>query len=190
MGPGHAIAALWIAFAVSWLVAVFWSSPTERRLGLRNEVGYRLVLFVGGVIFAIPAHRYSGPLRLWHVNQIEAWLCAALIALGFAFCWWARIHLGPIWSGQIVKKSDHKVIDTGPYGIVRHPIYSGILFAVFATAAAKGTVLGLVGAAIITAGIWMKARLEERWLSAELRADAYADYRKRVPMLIPLLRTR
>jgi protein-S-isoprenylcysteine O-methyltransferase Ste14 len=190
MEPGHAIAALWIAFAASWLAAAIWSSPTDRRLGLRNELAYRLVLVIGGVIFAVPAHGYNGPLRLWHVNETEAWVCVGLIAIGFAFCWWARIQLGPMWSGQIEKKADHKVIDTGPYAIVRHPIYTGILLAVFATAAAKGTVLGLIGAVIITIGIWMKARLEERWLSGELGEDVYGSYRKRVPMLIPVPRAR
>jgi len=77
------------------------------------------------------------------------------------------------------------VVDRGPYGIVRHPIYTGILLSVFATAAVKGTVLGLAGAAIITLGIWMKARLEERWLREQLGADAYDSYRRRVPMLLP-----
>jgi protein-S-isoprenylcysteine O-methyltransferase Ste14 len=46
-------------------------------------------------------------------------------------------------------------------------------------------VLGLAGAAIITLGIWMKARLEERWLREQLGADEYDAYRRRVPMLVP-----
>src|SRR6185503_5263841 len=67
---------------------------------------------------------------------------------------------------------------------VRHPIYTGILLAVYATAALKGTVLGLAGAAVITTGLWMKARLEEGFLREELGPD-YDAYRKRVPMLLP-----
>jgi protein-S-isoprenylcysteine O-methyltransferase Ste14 len=152
---------------------------------MRTEFGYRLVLGIGGLVFAIPAHNYNGPFRLWHVNEVEARICIGLIALGFAFCWWARVELGPLWSGQVVKKADHRVIATGPYRVVRHPIYTGILLAVFATAAAKGTVLGLIGALIITVGLWMKARLEEGWLRDELGAGAYDNYRRRVPMLVP-----
>ncbi len=185
MGPGHAIAALWLGFAVSWLAAAFWSGPVERRAGMRKELAYRAVLIIGGLIFAIPAHNYSGPLRLWHVNAIEAWICVAVIALGFAFCWWARVSLGALWSGQVVRKANHRIVDIGPYGIVRHPIYTGILLAVFATAAAKGTVLGLIGAFIITVGIWMKARLEEDWLRDELGVGTYDEYRRCVPMLVP-----
>jgi protein-S-isoprenylcysteine O-methyltransferase Ste14 len=140
------------------------SSKTEKRVGAGSELPYRIVLILGGIVFLIPAHGYHGPLRLWLVSRVVAWICVALVALGFAFSAWARVQLGPLWSGSITKKPDHRIVDTGPYGIVRHPIYTGILLAVFATAAAKGTVFGLIGALIITTGIWIKARLEERWL--------------------------
>lgn len=179
------IGGLWIAFALLWLAAAAWSSPVAKRAGLGAELGYRIVLIVGGILLFIPAHGYEGPLRLWYVNRDEAWICVGLIALGFAFAWWARIYLGSLWSGQVTTKADHRVVDRGPYGVVRHPIYTGILLAIFATAAVKGTVLGLAAAPIITLGIWMKARLEERWLREQLGADAYNSYRRRVPMLLP-----
>ena len=152
---------------------------------MRAEMAYRAVLVLGGALLAIPAHGYYGPLRLWFPGWVEAWACVGAIVLGFAFSWWARIHLGALWSGQITMKADHRVVDSGPYGVVRHPIYTGILLAVYATVAAKGTVLALVAGAIITVGLWMKARLEERWLRQELGADAYDSYRRRVPMLVP-----
>ena len=179
------IGGLWIAFALSWLAAASWSSPPAKRVGLRNELFYRVVLLIGGIAFFIPAHGYEGPLRLWYVTRDEGWICVGFIALGFAFAWWARLYLGTLWSGQVTTKPDHRVVDRGPYGLVRHPIYTGILLSVFATAAVKGTVLGLAGAAFIALGVWMKARLEERWLREQLGADAYASYCRRVPMLVP-----
>lgn len=186
MRPVFAIAGLWIAFAASWIAAAAWSSTTEKRASLRSEAGYRIVLVVGALVFLVPAHGYEGPLRLWSVTRLEAWICAGLIAAGFAFSWWARLHLGRLWSGSITRKAEHRIVDTGPYGLVRHPIYTGILTAVYATAAAKGTILGLAGALVITIGIWMKARLEEQWLRDELGADLYDAYRRKVPMLLPL----
>jgi protein-S-isoprenylcysteine O-methyltransferase Ste14 len=185
MRAGLAIAALWIGFVISWLAAAAWSSSPEKRAGIAAELPYRIVLLIGGIALLVPAHHDFGPLRLWHITRMEAWICAGLVGAGFAFSWWARIHLGQLWSGRITKKADHRVVDTGPYGIVRHPIYTGILLAVFATAAAKGTVLALVAALLITLGFWMKARLEEDWLRRELGPDAYDAYRRRVPMLIP-----
>jgi protein-S-isoprenylcysteine O-methyltransferase Ste14 len=185
MGIAAIIAALWIGFAVCWIALAIWSSKAEKRAGLGSELPYRIVLIVGAIVFFIPAHGYHGPLRLWLVTRAEAWICVALIAAGFAYSAWARVHLGALWSGSITRKADHRIVDTGPYGVVRHPIYTGILLAVYATAAAKGTVLGLIGALIITIGIWMKARLEERWLREQLGADAYNAYSRKVSMLIP-----
>jgi protein-S-isoprenylcysteine O-methyltransferase Ste14 len=183
--PLVVIGILWIGFVLSWIAAMPWSSAAEKRVGLNRELAYRIVLVTGGVIFFIPAHGYEGPLRLWWLPFQAVWPMAWIIALGFAFAWWARIWLGSLWSGQVTKKADHRVVDTGPYAIVRHPIYTGILLAVYATAALKGTVLGIAGAVIITLGLWMKARLEEGWLREELGADAYDSYRRRVPMLMP-----
>ena len=185
MTPYVAIVSLWLAWAASWIAAAFWTNRTEKRVGVKGELAYRALLIIGTLIFLPRAHGYIGPLRLWFVTRNEAWACTALVACGFVFCWWARVHLGTLWSGSVTKKSDHRVIDTGPYRIVRHPIYSGILFAVYATAAAKGTIPGIVGAAMITVGLWLKARLEEGWLSRELGAGTYEAYRRRVPMLVP-----
>jgi protein-S-isoprenylcysteine O-methyltransferase Ste14 len=185
MRPSLVIAALWIGWAASWLLAAVWSNRTEKSVGLRAEAGYRVVLGLGALIFAVPAHGYEGALRVWHVDWLSAWICVAFIAAGMAFCWWGRIHLGRLWSGRITRKADHHVVDTGPYRVVRHPIYTGMLVAIWATTVAKGTLPGIAAAALISLGVWMKARLEEKWLRSELGPDAYDSYRRRVPMLVP-----
>lgn len=183
--PAPVILGEWIVFAASWILAAFWSSPVETRIGMRQELVYRAVLLAGALILGIPSHHYEGALRLWRVTLDQAWWCAAVIALGFAFAWWARIYLGELWSAQVTAKANHRVVDTGPYEVVRHPIYTGILLSIYATAIAKGTVLALAGTLVITLGIWMKARLEEILLSSQLEPDAYRRYCRLVPMLIP-----
>ena len=125
-----------------------------------------MLLLIGGVLFLIPARGYHGWMRFWSVGSRGAWICAGVILAGFAFCWWARIFLGQLWSSDVTKKHDHHIVDTGPYALVRHPIYTGLLLALIATAAAKGTLLGIAGLVLIALGLWMKARLEERFLSA------------------------
>jgi protein-S-isoprenylcysteine O-methyltransferase Ste14 len=187
MQPRLAVIAIWIGWLLSWMAAAGWQKRTVKRVAAGAEIRYRLVLIIGGLLLAIPARRYEGPLRLYRVTWTEAWICVALIALGIAFSWWARIHLGPLWSGSVTRKEDHRVVDSGPYGIVRHPIYTGLLLAVLATAAIKGTILGFAGAFVIIIGLWMKARVEEQWLREELGAEPYDAYRRRVPMLVPFL---
>jgi protein-S-isoprenylcysteine O-methyltransferase Ste14 len=186
MRPGIVIVVIWIAWAISWIAAAAWSNDTQSRAPIAAEIRYRVLMGIGALVMFVPAHGYEGRLRLWHIGWWGAWLCVALIAVGVAVAWWARLHLGRMWSSGVTRKTDHRVVESGPYAIVRHPIYSGLLLSLIATAAAKGTVLGLIGLIFTFVGMWMKARLEERWLAQELGEAAYGDYRRRVPMLLPL----
>ena len=81
--------------------------------------------------------------------------------IGISFTWWARIHLGRFWSNAITHKEDHRIVDTGPYGMVRHPIYTGLILAILATGVAVATWTALLGAIFISFGEWQKARMEE-----------------------------
>ncbi|CAN7610481.1 methyltransferase family protein [Mesorhizobium caraganae] len=184
MRPGTAIALLWLIWVVSWFIAAFWSDPAQKRAGIQAEFRYRALWMIGAVLLFIPAHGYAGRLRLWFPTLAEAWICVGIIAVGLLFAWWARLHLGRLWSASVTAKAQHRVIDTGPYGLVRHPIYTGLLLAILATMAAKGTVWGIAGAVFLTVGIVVKAKLEERFLRGEL-GSAYDDYARRVPMLVP-----
>ncbi len=185
MRPGSVILGLWFAWLVSWLLAAFWSDRTQAHPPIVEMIRYRVPMLAGTVLLLVPAHGYDGPLRLWQIGFVGAWACVALAAAGIAIAWWARLYLGRLWSSKITRKADHHIVDTGPYGIVRHPIYFGLLLALFATAVAKGTILGLAGFALLFFGMWIKARQEERWLRQELDAEQYAEYCKRVPMLVP-----
>jgi len=184
MQVGQAVAGLWLFWLVSWLLAAAWADPAQRRADLKSEARYRVLWVAGTVLLFVPAHGYVGRLRLWTPTLTEAWICVALIAIGIAFAWWARLHLGRLWSANVTAKADHRVIDTGPYRLVRHPIYTGLLLSVLATMAVKGTVWGIAGAALLLVGVVVKARLEESFLRGEL-GPAYDDYARRVPMLVP-----
>jgi protein-S-isoprenylcysteine O-methyltransferase Ste14 len=181
-----AIYAVWIAWWISWHIAAFWAAKTVKR-GFASGIGYILLAIVGFVLLFlfIPA-KYGVPrTELWSLEPRAAWLFVGLGVVGFIFMWWARLHLGKLWSGGIVTKENHRVVDSGPYALVRHPIYTGLLLLVFATVAIKGDVFALAGAGVLLVAYVRKARLEERFLAAEL-GTAYADYRKHVPMLLPL----
>lgn len=187
MSPALLFAAVWILWAVSWLAAATWSARTERRVAATSPAvwSYRALLGIAAVLIS---HRTSEALhagKLWHVGYTGAYVLVALAVVGFGFTWWARLHLGRLWSGAVTRKEGHHIIDTGPYALVRHPIYTGLLLAVTATAAAVATWPALLGIVFAIAGLWRKALLEERFLGEELGADAYASYKARVPMLLP-----
>lgn len=185
-GPFFAIAAgLWLAWLVSWHIAAFWrSKPTVK--APRRQYGLHFVLIALGfflVFNAIP--RLFQP-ALWPVTAPLGWSMEALTLAGMLFAWWARIHLGKLWSGGIERMAEHRVVDSGPYALVRHPIYTGLIAAALAMAVIRATPWALIGAALFALGFALKARVEERFLEGEL--GGYEQYRARVPMLVPFTR--
>jgi len=185
--PTQLLALIWIVWLVSWAIGAFFSARTEKHVRTWDSRAYRIPILVGAVLLTPWTAQALGEQRLWNPGNVVVYILAALTLVGTLFTWWARIHLGRFWSNAITRKEGHRVIDTGPYGIVRHPIYTGLIGAMLATGIAVGTATALLGALLIGIGLWQKARMEESFLTTELGADAYGSYCSRVPMLIPFL---
>jgi protein-S-isoprenylcysteine O-methyltransferase Ste14 len=195
--PDSAIYIPWDVWALTWVVAALWSARTVKRPKRSGEVLYRILTLCGLILLLAPLLRHvsghyevvswPGVLgkKFWTPPLAVGWAMVGVATAAFLFAWWARIYLGRLWSGSITRKEGHNVVDTGPYGIVRHPIYTGIIAAAIATAVAIGGLHAILGAVLLIAGYWLKARLEERFLRAELGAETYDSYRRRVPMLVP-----
>jgi protein-S-isoprenylcysteine O-methyltransferase Ste14 len=184
MSPLSAILWLWAIWFLSWLIAAPWSNRTEARPRLRSELLYRIVTILG-MFLLFAAHRLVGHESSWHIPLEVRWCLVGLATIGFAFCWWARIHLGRMWSSSVARKAGHHIVDTGPYALVRHPIYTGIIIAAAATAALEADTIAFAGLALVITGFWIKARLEERFLRNELGAEVYDTYARRTGMLFP-----
>jgi protein-S-isoprenylcysteine O-methyltransferase Ste14 len=188
--PRVVFAIIWIGWIVSWLVAALWTNRTEKLALTSDTLLYRAAIVAGAILITPWASRRLSSPPLWDVSYADAYVLAAVTLAGILFAWWARIHIGRLWSGSITRKEGHRVIDTGPYALVRHPIYTGLIVAFVASALAQATAAALAGAALLTIGFWLKARAEERFLTAELGAGAYGAYRRRVPMLVPSFGSR
>lgn len=192
--PSKAIYIPWFVWGASWTLAALWANRTVAGAGVARQAPYRLFTIAGFVLLLIAFVDRQPPeaigflfRRHWNLPLEVQWAMVGLAALGLAFCWWARLHLGRLWSGRITRKEGHRIVDTGPYRLVRHPIYTGILTAALATLAVRGTVHAMLGFALLTIGYWMKARLEERFLREELGPADYDAYAARVPMLVPFI---
>lgn len=187
MTPETTIRTMWLAWWISWMAAAAWSDRVVKRPATRHQIVYRLLAGLGAVLlFGTYGRDLRAEMILWHTPVPLAWALVVVVLAGLLFTWWARIHLGRLWSSSVTRKADHHVVDTGPYGIVRHPIYTGIILASAATAAMRGTVLAWLGACVMTTGWVIKARLEEEFLREQLGAETYGEYARRVPMLAPL----
>ena len=165
------------------MVAALWRDRAAKQPPRRSQIVYRLLAISGFIMLFDSLPVLDRP--LWHLPDAIAWTFVALNVAGLSFTWWARIHLGRLWSSNVGRKADHRIVDTGPYGLVRHPIYTGIILASLGVATVRATAGAFVGVALLTYGWYVKARLEERFLREQLGAAEYDAYAQRVPMLMP-----
>jgi protein-S-isoprenylcysteine O-methyltransferase Ste14 len=94
--------------------------------------------------------------------------------------------LGSNWSGTVTVKQNHELIRSGPYAIVRHPIYSGFLLGLLGTALSVGEARGLIALALAFVGWFVKARVEEQFMVEQFNGD-YVRYIRDVKRLIPFV---
>ena len=190
VSPMAAAVLLWVIWFFTWLIAARWSNRSLSRGSIGDEVRYRLFLMPGiALLFLHPAgwaESFARP-RV-HVPTWLAWAAVGLVLAGFAWMWWARVHLGRMWSSGVALKASHKLVRSGPYAITRHPIYSGFLLAAIGTAAVRPGISTGLGIVLFIIGIVMKLRQEERLLMTTDLAAEYRAYRSEVPALLPFPR--
>jgi protein-S-isoprenylcysteine O-methyltransferase Ste14 len=170
----------WVAFWIYWLVAAF--SMKRGHVPWSRELGIRAVV----VVLAILLLRV-GALRGGRLNS-DPWragLGLFLFALGLGFAVWARLHIGRNWGSPMSKKDEPELVTSGPYGLVRHPIYSGILLAGVGTAVALSWFWII---AMVLAGVYVlySAIVEERYMTQQF-PDDYPAYRRSTKMLVPFI---
>jgi protein-S-isoprenylcysteine O-methyltransferase Ste14 len=181
------IGLLWIAWAGYWIIAARHNLTNRRTESLLTGASYRVLLIIGILLLAFPVRSQTVlDVFLWPHSALIVAIGLAMTISGLSIAVWARRHLGRYWSGRITLKVDHRVIQSGPYALVRHPIYSGILLALLGTVISIGTVQSCLGLALMFLSFVRKLTLEERWLSTDLGSE-YDDYRHRVKALIPYL---
>jgi protein-S-isoprenylcysteine O-methyltransferase Ste14 len=176
---------VWWGWAAYWYISSFSASAPKRVQDPRARMLHRAELLLAFALLTFPGLGF-GWLGLRIVPRTEALFVsgAAMLVLGIGFAVWARVHLGEYWSGHVTLKPGHRLIRTGPYAIVRHPIYTGLLLALLGSAVAVDEYRGVLAVVIATEAIVRKLRLEERWLTEEFGGE-YDSYRRDVKALVP-----
>jgi protein-S-isoprenylcysteine O-methyltransferase Ste14 len=171
----------WAAFWLYWLVAAFSMKRGRHSWGREGLIRVIViaVAFVAARSGAFHGHltQPTGPLR--------STVGLALFGAGLLFAVWARIHIGRNWGTPMTQKQDPELVTSGPYRLVRHPIYSGILLAGVGTSVALGwrilVIFGLSAIYFIYA-----ATQEEKFMSKQF-PDAYPAYKRSSKMLVPFV---
>src|SRR5712691_880554 len=177
----------WILFAVIWLLAAFATKQTVYREGRLQRLRYIIPLLLGWFLLT-KGHRLSDPLNHRVIPHVEAlaWTGVVLCIAGFAFCIWARFALGRNWCGVVTLKRGHELISDGPYALVRHPIYTGLLTMFVATVIVLGHVAGIIALPFVFVSLWIKLRYEEKLMLKQF-PNEYAAYQQHVKRIIPFI---
>lgn len=170
----------WVAFWVYWVVAAFFVK--RGRAAWSRELRARAVIFIL-VIILIRLGTFRG--HDLNTNSWRAGLGLVLFAGGLAFAIWARIHIGRNWGTPMSQKNDPELVTSGPYRLVRHPIYTGIVTATIGTAVAL-TWFWLVPVVLAAAYFTYSAIIEERNLTEQF-PNSYPMYKRSTKMIVPFV---
>ncbi len=178
---------VWIAFLLYWQIKAVNTKTTQRLEPVASRILRVFVFLIAIVLLSTTRIPLRGLyLQLWPVGFWPFWLGAALMITGLLFAVWAREHLGRNWSRSVTIKQDHELITSGPYAVVRHPIYTGILTGFLGTAIALSQVRGFIAFVLIFLVFWIKLRMEEQWMRSQF-GETYATYAHRTAALVPYL---
>ena len=177
---------LWTIWLAIWLIWAFQSKKTSQKESFLSRLSYGLLVWAALILFF-----YRGPLPGWlnaPVIAYRSWfggLAITITALGFAFTLWARAYLGSNWSGNVTIKVGHELIRTGPYRLVRHPIYTGIIVASIGTALAYDRWRCIVALPLLWLAFTVKRLKEERFMRQTF-GNQYDDYARTTGAIFPL----
>ncbi len=178
---------LYLLLAAVWLGSLPFVKRTIYKQSMSSYLQQTVVFTVGLYLL------FGSPSTPDWFNQpvFTVTLPIALAGLGMAICGvgvsiWARLTLGENWSSSPSIKQDHALIVTGPYRIVRHPIYTGFLIALLGSSLQHGLVRSFLAVLTCAVGLYLKVSVEEEFMVQRF-GEAYLRYRRNVSALVPFL---
>ena len=175
----------WGVVIAFWIVTAF----SVKRTRAQQPLLLRLLYLVLTVVAVLLVH---GSARIVNWNRVALPHTLAIgilgdffVLVGLLIAIWARVTLGGNWSAKVSLKKNHELIQRGPYRVVRHPIYSGLLLMTFGTAILVGKVGAFIILVMCFGGFWVKLRQEEALLTQHL--PGYSEYMRRTKALVPFI---
>jgi protein-S-isoprenylcysteine O-methyltransferase Ste14 len=178
----------WVAGVLGWVMfSFYWEIEAKKAAPAKTSEsnGSRAVhVFLANAALLLEVAPIRGLGRFLPASSLIMTAGLAIEAIGLFLTIWARRHLGRNWSGEITIKVDHQLIRSGPYKLLRHPIYTGLLAMYAGIAIVTGEWLAIIGFAMAAFAYWRKIRLEEANLKVAFGAE-YESYRRETWALAP-----
>jgi protein-S-isoprenylcysteine O-methyltransferase Ste14 len=184
----YSVLLCWLIFGLA-IILHRRSRQQEKRKRGRLSI---LAMGLSGMGFALVWGAQRPPFRgmFPSIPWTEMFLAGVTIVVAAVSVWFVLAgvrSLGEHWSLAPRLIAGHRLVTTGPYAIVRHPIYTGMLGMMVATGLAVSTWLSLSVAMVLGwYGTVLRIRREERLLR-EAFGDEFEEYARRVPALVPRL---
>ena len=176
------ILACWVFLSVYWNISARSIKPTAKGQDWSGRLA-RMPIWLGYIVLIVI---WAYPFGLVAIRRtaVSESLAVAICALGLLVSIWSRTALGSEWSRDVELKQGHKLVERGPYAVVRHQIYTGHLLMGLETAIGSGRLAAFAWLALFFVGAWIKLRQEERLLVSSF-PEEYPAYRSRVRALVP-----
>src|SRR5208283_1416428 len=162
MRTGILILACWVALSVYWNLSARSVKSAAEQQKFSDRLA-RMPVWVGFVLFVAAWVHPFGPIAIRRTVVSDS-VGVAVCMLGLFVAIWSRKALGAEWSQDVELKQEHKLVQRGPYRLMRHPIYTGHLLMGLGTAIASGSSIAFAGLASLAVGFWIKLNQEERLL--------------------------
>jgi len=188
-----ALTILWVAWIIHWVVGepLYQYAKHRTKAVLKwgrtrgNILSYVLLM----VSFGILQISFTGQLAFLGEGFLSDVIAVSLVGFslaiaGLAFSVWARLYLGSNWSPIATLKKGQTLVRSGPYGIVRHPIYSGLMVAIIGTAVVFGGYRVIISIICVFLFAWVRITEEEKLMSKQFGQE-YSKYKKKVKAIIP-----
>jgi protein-S-isoprenylcysteine O-methyltransferase Ste14 len=181
-----AVYVCWGALAVVWLMGAAAAPRVRGESGVKPKDTASRAAGVVAVAILLSPHAWWERLRV--DSGVLTAAGAVILVPATVFTLWARVRLGTMWSSAPFTQAGHQLRTDGPYGVMRHPVYAGIIAMVAGTALAQGLGRWVVLLAAVVAAVVAKASAEERLLAREFPSE-YGRYRDAVPRFVPRIRS-
>ncbi|HCQ12190.1 isoprenylcysteine carboxylmethyltransferase family protein [Flavobacterium sp.] len=180
---------IWISLLLFWII-----SGRNNKQSIYKESFFKRFLFywlplLVAILLLGPGEWFGH--TLIRENFVEQTNLVGVIGLSVSFvglliACWSRYLLGKNWSLSVQKKENHELINSGPYSILRHPIYTGILLIFIGNTIIVGDYRGIIAVVIVFISFWFKLKKEEKWL-IEIFGEDYHNYKKTTKAILPYL---
>lgn len=180
----------WLSLAIYWTVSAFGVKRDVRKSGSYAQSVILRLLFIAVLVWLFNQRAFVPVMKqiaeFTDHPSLPLQIFGALLTIcGAAFAIWARVHIGRNWSAVPALKDQHELVTSGPYRIVRNPIYTGILFGLLGSALAGGLVYWIIFVVCLVAFVY-RVFAEDKLMRQQF-PESYPAYRRKTKALIPFV---